>query len=270
MSEPQTSEPPLIPEQRRDLIVRHLRQDSVLSYRQLAGLLGVSHMTIRRDIAELEQQGRVIATQGGAKSVARVASEPPRIEKSTTEVREKDAIAARAAQLVHESMTVYLDAGTTIQAMRPYLDHLHDLTVVTNDLVIASSYLDHPTIEVIVVGGRLDKQNQSTVGRLPSIVLAELSIDVAFLSTSSWDLRRGITIPSESKVEPKKAAARAAGSTVLVATSSKYGTFGRYRVLGLDELSTIITDDGLPLRDAASIEADGGGGTSVERVTVSR
>lgn len=262
------SEPPLIPEQRRDLVVRHLRQHSVLSYRQLAALLGVSHMTIRRDIAELEEQGRVIATQGGAKSVARVASEPPRTEKSTTDVAEKDAIAARAAGLVRESMTVYLDAGTTIQAMRPYLDHLQDLTVVTNDLVIAASYLDHPTIEVIVVGGRVDKENQSTVGRLPAIVLAELSIDIAFLSTTSWDLRRGITIPSESKVEPKKAAARAATTTVLVATSSKYGTFGRYRVLGLDAVSTVITDTGLDGDIASAVERETE--THVERVDTTR
>ncbi|OII15259.1 DeoR family transcriptional regulator [Curtobacterium sp. MCBA15_009] len=261
-----SSEPPLIPEQRRDRIVRHLRQDSVLSYRQLAALLGVSHMTVRRDIAELEEQGRVIATQGGAKSVARVATEPPRTEKSTTEVREKDAVAARAAGMVRESMTVYLDAGTTVQAMRPHLDHLHDLTIVTNDLVIAASYLDHPTIEVIVVGGRLDKQNQSTVGRLPSIVLAELSIDIAFLSTSSWDLRRGVTIPSESKVEPKQAAARAASTTVLVATSSKYGTFGRYRVMGLDALTTVVTDAGLPRAEADAVERDGG--TTVLRVPI--
>lgn len=223
-------------------------------------------MTIRRDVAELEEQGRVIATQGGAKSVARVASEPPRTEKSTTEVAEKDAVAARAAQLVRESMTVYLDAGTTIQAMRPHLDGFHDLTIVTNDLVIAASYLDHPTIEVIVVGGRVDKQNQSTVGRLPSVVLAELSIDIAFLSTSSWDLRRGITIPSESKVEPKKAAARAASSTVLVATSTKYGTFGRYRVLGLDEVTTVITDAGLSVDIAATIEREAH--TRLERVTI--
>jgi DeoR/GlpR family transcriptional regulator of sugar metabolism len=54
---------PLIPEQRRDLIVGHLRRESVLSYRQLAALLEVSHMTVRRDIAELEKQGRVEATR---------------------------------------------------------------------------------------------------------------------------------------------------------------------------------------------------------------
>jgi DeoR/GlpR family transcriptional regulator of sugar metabolism len=250
--------PPLIPEQRRDLILGHLRRDSVLSYRQLAALIGVSHMTVRRDVSELERQGRVVATQGGVKIVARLATEPPRTEKSVADVREKDAMARHAATLVRESMTIYLDAGTTLQAMRPYLEPFKDLTVVTNDLVIASSYLDHPSIEIITLGGRVEKRNQSTVGRIPALTLRELSLDIAFLSTSSWDLRRGVTIPAESKVEPKKAAVRAATTSVLVAASSKYGSFGRYRILSLDELDLVITDSGLPDAEVAAIESEWG------------
>jgi len=258
--------PPLIPEQRRDRILGQLRRDSVLSYRQLAKLIGVSHMTIRRDIAELERQGKVVATQGGAKIVARLATEPPRTEKAGADVRQKDAMARYAASLVRESMTIYLDAGTTLQAMRPYLQDFADLTVVTNDLVIASSYLDHPTIEIIALGGRIEKRNSSTVGRIPALTLRELSLDIAFLTSPSWDLRRGVTIPAESKVEPKQAAVAAATTSVLVAASSKYGSFGRYRILGLDELDLVITDDGLAESDAADIEARHG--VHVERTAV--
>lgn len=250
-----TDAPPLIPEQRRDLILGHLHRDSVLSYRQLATLVGVSHMTVRRDVAELERQGRVVATQGGAKIVTRLATEPPRTEKAGADVAQKNAMARLAATLVRESMTIYLDAGTTLQAMRPHLVDFRDLTVVTNDLVIATSYVDHPSIEIITLGGRVEKRNQSTVGRLPALMLHELSLDIAFLSTSSWDLRRGVTIPAESKVEPKRAAVAAASTSVLVAASSKYGTFGRYRILGLDELDLVVTDDGLPEARATEITA---------------
>lgn len=259
-----TDAPPLIPDQRRDLILGHLRRDAVLSYRQLAALVGVSHMTVRRDIAELERQGKVVATQGGAKIVARVAAEPPRTEKAGADVVQKDAMARHAATMVRESMTIYLDAGTTLQAMRPHLQSFQDLTVVTNDLVIAGSYLDHPTIDIITLGGRVEKRNRSTVGRIPALTLRELSLDIAFLTTSSWDLRRGVTIPAESKVEPKQAAVRAAETSVLVAASSKYGTFGRYRILGLGELDLVITDDGLPETEAAAIEAEWS--VTVERV----
>jgi DeoR/GlpR family transcriptional regulator of sugar metabolism len=258
--------PPLIPEQRRDLILGHLRRDSVLSYRQLAELVGVSHMTVRRDVTELERQGRVTATTGGARIVTRVAAEPARAEKSTTDVAQKDAMARVAAALVQESMTVYLDAGTTMQAFRPHLEAFTDLTVVTNDLVVAASLTDHPSIEVIVVGGRVEKRNSSTVGRLPALALRELSLDIAFLSASSWDLRRGATIPVESKVDPKRAAAQVATTTALVAASSKFGTFGRYRILGLDELDLVVTDDGLPPDDATAITRERG--VPVERAPV--
>jgi DeoR/GlpR family transcriptional regulator of sugar metabolism len=253
-----SEQPPLIPEQRRERIVQHLRRESVLSFRQLAALLDVSHMTVRRDVAALEEQGRVVSTAGGARIAARLPAEPPRDEKTDTDLDEKVAMSRRAASFVGDSMTIYLDAGTTLQPMRGELDHVDDLTVVTNDLVIATSFLDHPSVDVIVVGGRADKRNQSTVGRLPALVLRELSIDIAFLTTSSWDLRRGVTIPTEAKVEPKQAAVRAASTSMLVAASSKYGTFGRYRVLDLAELDRVITDDGLPDGTAHAIEAASG------------
>ena len=251
------NEPPLIPEQRRERIVGLLRRNSVLGYRQLAAELGVSHMTVRRDITVLEELGRVTATPGGARIVTRMASEPPRTAKSGADLTEKDAMARTAASMVTDSMTIYLDAGTTLQPMRTHLDAVEDLTVVTNDLVIASAFLDHPTIDLIIVGGRVEKQNQSTVGRIPALTLREVSLDIAFLTTSSWDARRGVTIPTESKVDPKRAAMHAASSTVLVAASSKYGTFGRYRVADLGELDLIVTDDLLDEDALAQVREQG-------------
>lgn len=255
MSDP--DETPLIPEQRRELIVKHLRRESVMSYHQLTALLGVSQMTIRRDIAALESAGRVLATPGGAKIASRLSVEPSRLEKSTRDLLEKDAMAAEAARLVQDGMTVFLDAGTTIQAMRPYLDSLADLTVVSNDLAVVGSFLDHPTADIIALGGRVEKANQSTVGRLAALALRELSIDIAFLSSSSWDLQRGVTTPAESKVELKKTAIAVSSESVLVAGSSKYGSFGRYRIFGLDDVDMVITDGGLSDPVASGIRDQG-------------
>lgn len=246
-------ETPLIPEQRRELIVKELRRESVLSYHQLTALLGVSHMTIRRDIAALEAAGRVLATPGGAKIASRISAEPSRLEKAEQDVAEKAAMALEAASLVRDGMTVFLDAGTTMQAMRPHLDGLTDLTVVSNDLAVIGSFLDHPTVELIALGGRVEKANQSTVGRLAALTLRELSIDISFLSSSSWDLQRGATTPAESKVELKKTALAVASESVLVAGSSKYGSFGRYRIFGVDELDLVISDTGLAPAAATAI-----------------
>ncbi|WP_291056599.1 DeoR/GlpR family DNA-binding transcription regulator [Herbiconiux sp.] len=248
-----SEETPLIPEQRRELIVKHLRRESVLSYHQLTALLGVSHMTIRRDIAALEAAGRVLATPGGAKISSRLSVEPSRLEKSALDLLEKDAMAREAASLVRDGMTVFLDAGTTIQAMRPYLDAVTDLTIVSNDLAVIGSFLDHPTVDLIALGGRVEKNNQSTVGRLAALTLRELSIDIAFVSSSSWDLQRGVTTPAESKIELKTTALAVSSESVLVAGSSKYGSFGRYRIFGIDEVDLVITDSGLHDTAAAAI-----------------
>lgn len=247
----------LIPEQRRQEILRHLRRDQVLSYRQLTELIGVSQMTARRDVAALAEEGRVIATPGGASLVTRQLVEPRRAQKSVINVAQKSAIARAAAEHVTDSMTIYLDAGTTVQAMRPFLEDRRELTVVTNDLTTVQAFLDHPGADIISIGGRVDADNQSTIGRLAALTLRELSLDIAFLSCSSWDARHGITTPVEAKVEAKQAAHAAAMSTVLLADSGKYGSFAKYRILGLDALDAIITDDGLAVEDLAALPQDG-------------
>ncbi|MCP3427088.1 DeoR/GlpR family DNA-binding transcription regulator [Rothia sp. AR01] len=248
---------PLIPEQRREFIFSQLRRDSVLSIRQLTSMLGVSHMTIRRDIAALEDQGKVISTPGGAKIASRLVVEPSRTVKAMADVEQKTAISAHAASLIRDSMTVYVDAGTTLHPLPRFLKDRRDLTVVTNDLAIAHSLMDLPGVEIIMTGGQVEKRNQSSTGRLAALTLRELSIDLAFLTTSSWEIKRGVTIPTEFKVEPKLAAMRSASEVVLAAASTKYGSAARYRVCGLEELDLVVTDAGLTAEQAADLDERG-------------
>lgn len=235
----------LIPEQRRHEILALLRREPVKSYAQLAEVLGVSHMTVRRDAQALADQGGVRLTQGGVAAAHSMGIEPPRTEKVRARTPEKSAIAREAARLVEDSMAVYLDAGTTIAMLAPLLLERRDLTVVTNDLSTAVALLDHPGVELIMIGGRVDRANHSTHGRMAAVGLAELTFDLAFISCSSWDIRRGLTTPVEAKVDPKRAAMHAAARSVLVADSTKYGSYATHRVALLDELDVLVTDDGL-------------------------
>ena len=235
----------LIPEQRRQQILQHLRGRGVLSYRDITELLGVSHMTARRDVAALAEEGKVQVTQGGVLAETRLLQEPHRSVKEAADLPAKAAIARHAAELVTDSMTVYLDAGTTVQAMSPYLRERSDLTIVSNDLATAMAFLEFPGVDLICVGGRVDRDNKSMIGRLAALTLGELSLDIAFLSSSSCDLRHGVTTPVEAKIDPKRAAMASAEKTVLLADSSKFGRYAKYRVLGLNELDLIISDAGL-------------------------
>jgi len=235
----------LIPDQRRETIVRQLHHHEVLSVHQLTELLGCSHMTVRRDVAALEQAGRVYAVPGGVRIASHLVSEPSHQAKSVSEQPQKRAIAERAAALLKPGMTIYLDAGTTTAGLVPHLLKLQDMTVITNDFRIVLRLADAPRIAVVHTGGVLDHKNGSSIGPLAAATLRQLVADIAFLSTSSWDLERGITTPSAPKVEVKRAAMAVASQKVLLATSGKYGTYGTYRVAALDAFDLVITDGGL-------------------------
>nr|WP_274380733.1 DeoR/GlpR family DNA-binding transcription regulator [Nesterenkonia muleiensis] len=203
-------------------------------------------MTVRRDIAALEQQGRVYSVPSGVKLAERLHSEPSFLDKSVTDLDNKRAMAAAAAELITPGQTIYLDAGTTLGQIVPLIWDVQDLTVVTNDITTAGLLVDHPSVELYHVGGRIDRENRSSIGDLAAASVAEFNLDTAFISTSSWDLGRGSTTPSEMKVTVKRAAMRAASLSVLVASSAKYGTFGTFRVSSLQSFDQIISDAGLP------------------------
>lgn len=238
--------PPLIPDQRRQKIMRLLATHEVLSVHQLTELLGVSHMTVRRDIQELERQGRAVSVTGGVRSAKGLNVEPSFDVKQDIDQQEKAAIAAACAPMLRDGACYYLDAGTTTGALVPHLRELGRVTVVTNDFSTLAAMTGDASITVIHVGGVLDHANRSSVGPLAARTLRELAIDIAFISATSWDLAHGVTIPSSEKIEVKRAAMDSAARSVLMSASSKYGLYSLYRVAALSEFDVIATDAGLP------------------------
>lgn len=251
--EPTDNAAPIIPDQRREMILRQLRRHQVLSVHQLMELFDCSHMTIRRDIAVLEKEGRAYSVAGGVRIASPVASEPSHQSKAVAETPHKQAMARRAAELLRPAMTLYLDAGTSTLALVPYVRALPGMTVVTNDFSIVMALADANDVAVIHTGGLLDHPNRSGVGDLAAATLSRIATDIAFMSTASWDLQRGITTPSAAKVAVKRAAMEGASQRVLVATSSKYGTFGMYKIAPLEDFDLIVTDTGLAEGAAAGV-----------------
>lgn len=248
---------PMIPDQRRESMLRQLRRHKVLSVHQLMEMIGCSHMTVRRDIATLEQAGLVYSVPGGVRIASQLDTEPSHVSKALIDPAQKQAIARAAAEWLRPGTTAYLDAGTTTLALVPHILALPEMTIVTNDFPIVQELMNAGNVSVIHTGGLLDHPNQSSVGGLAAATLRQISIDIAFISASSWDLRRGVTTPSPPKVEVKRAAMEAASQTVLLATSSKYGTFSTYKIEGLERFDQIISDDGLPAGAASSIRSAG-------------
>ncbi|CDL81676.1 DeoR/GlpR family DNA-binding transcription regulator [Xenorhabdus szentirmaii] len=235
------------PPERRDFIYRYLHEHQTVSISTLVESLCVSHMTVRRDIRVLEEEGKVMCIAGGVQLNDALRQELPWNEKAHIHHRHKKAIGKYAASLVEDGQVVYLDAGTTTFEIAQVLAERFNLTIVTNDFSIAQYLMDKPQLNLFHTGGQVDKRNYSCVGNSAAMVLRTLNVDIAFISTSSWDLKHGISTPYEDKVLVKQTLLEIARRKILISDSSKYGKYGMFRVCPLSSLNDIICDGQLPI-----------------------
>lgn len=234
----------MIPIERQQKILQFINNNGVASIHFLAETLKVSHMTIRRDIQKLEEEGKVSLVSGGVQAIERLAVELPHNDKSALFQEEKSAIGALAAKLIPTNSSVYLDAGTTTLEIANQIADRKDLLVITNDFVIAHYLSNSSECDLIHIGGSVCKENLSTAGSLAAEFLKNLSIDIAFISTSSWNLK-GLTTPNENKIAVKKAILQSSKQNILVTDSSKYGKVATFFVCSLTVFDQIICDKGL-------------------------
>ncbi|TCP96271.1 DeoR family transcriptional regulator [Cricetibacter osteomyelitidis] len=234
----------MIPVERQKRLLNLIQQQNVISIATLTEQLGVSHMTIRRDIQKLEDDGKVVSVSGGVQLLERLSFEPTHDDKSLLFQDEKKRIGKKSAEMIGKNLTVYLDAGTTTFEIARKIAYRTDLLVITNDFAIADFLMNYGQCELIHTGGSVNKSNRSSVGELAAQFLRNVSIDIAFISTSSWNLK-GLTTPDENKIPVKKAIVQSATQNVLVTDSSKYGKVATFLLFPLSVFDYIICDNGL-------------------------
>jgi len=235
----------VIPLERQRTLLRLLEERGTISINELVSELDVSHMTVRRDIHRLEELGRVVSVTGGVSLPVRLALDQAHDVKTGLQRAPKAAIARAAVKEAAPGALVFLDAGTTGLAIGHLLAERSDLTFVTNDLAIASHLSDRGASQLYFAGGRIDRANRSSEGLAAAEAVAAFNIDVAFMSTASFDLR-GTSVTSEEKRAVKRAIKDSALRTVLVTDSTKYGKVAPLRALPLTDFDEIVTDSGLP------------------------
>ncbi|MDV7022907.1 DeoR/GlpR family DNA-binding transcription regulator [Atlantibacter subterranea] len=238
----------MIPEQRRDFIYRYVHEKNVASFNELAELMNVSHMTVRRDILALEEEGKVVLINGGIKLNNLLKLELPWREKAELNHDVKRKMGELAAMLIEPGQTIYLDAGTSIfeVAKAVAASNCFNLTVVTNDFSISHYLMDMPHITLYHTGGLVEKRNRSCLGKSAANFLSTINIDVAFISSSSWDLERGMSTPDEGKASVKEMVLQVSKRRVLVSDSSKFGKYAMFHICALSQLTDIICDTALP------------------------
>src|SRR5688572_260383 len=242
----------MLPAARHQSIVDAVQRERVVRVTDLAQQLGVSPMTVRRDIEILEESGRVERIHGGAKLPGDASTHEPGFElKSTQLTAEKRAIALEAATLVHEGMAVALSAGTTTWALAKELVNGPRITLVTNSIRIADLFHHGSTSgaarqasTVILTGGERTPSD-ALVGPIATAALKQLNLDLLFLGVHGMDAEAGFTTPNLLEAETDRAFVAAARKVVVLADHTKWGTQGISTIVDLDEADEVISDSGL-------------------------
>lgn len=232
-------------EERRQAITETARREGRVEVAALALRFDVTTETIRRDLTDLEARGVLQRLHGGAVPVERFKAEPAAAQKAALLADEKRRIAKRALDLVPPGGTVVLDAGTTTGAMARLLPTEIDLTVVTNDLAIAQELATRPRLSVMLLGGRLRKNVLAAVDDWALRVLADLSVDVAFLATNGVSVDRGLSTPDTAEAAVKRAMVRAGRRVVLLADHTKVSDEHFAKFADIGDVDVLVTDGGL-------------------------
>jgi len=230
------------PNMRRALIVDLLLHQGEQTVEQLAERFGVSGMTIRRDLQDLETAGKLMRTWGGAAPTDRVAFEFRFLERAGHEREAKQAIAATAATLVKPGQHVLLDSSTTTLAIARQLRQFDQLTVITTSLPIASELFGREGIEVILLGGVLRKDEPDLTGAITEHALGLLHAEVAFIGADGIDAEGSIytSAPEVARMLQKMAAT--ADHVYAVADHTKLDRRALMRFAQLNDFTGLITD----------------------------
>jgi DeoR/GlpR family transcriptional regulator of sugar metabolism len=235
-------------DQRQRLILEKIRENGAARVSELRRLLGVSDMTVRRDLEALAERGFVEKVHGGATALASSTTNDPGLEtRLQRRVREKRAIAEAARALVRPGQVIGLTAGTTTLRVAQALRDAPSLTVVTNSIEAASALREgpRPDLTVVLTGGVVVSQ-EILVGPLAVAAASSIHLDILFLGVHGMTEDAGFTSPDLLETEIDRTFIACADTVVVVADHTKWGVRGLSRVAGLAEVNILVTDSGLP------------------------
>lgn len=229
-------------ESRHIAILQELDRMGVISVKELTTKLGVTDMTIRRDLIDLEKQGLLVRVHGGAhRKVRDSLNEASHTEKNMLNVEEKKEIAQKCAQLIESGDTVFIGSGTTTDFIGDYLED-KEISIVTNSLPIFEKLKDNPNCDIILVGGRYRVKTQTFVGQFANKLLQEIKVSKAFIGANGID-GHNVTTANEEEGNGNAIILHNAIEKYIVADNSKFDSYSFYTFYKLDDLNGVITDN---------------------------
>jgi DeoR/GlpR family transcriptional regulator of sugar metabolism len=234
----------LLSAERRQAILATLSRDGKVVAARLVDELGVSEDTIRRDLRELAAQGLVQRVHGGALPPAPQPGSFAHRQETCTD--EKAALAQAAVGLLAGATVVLLDGSTTNLELARRLPADEPRTVLTNSPPIAVALADHPSAEVVLIGGRLDKQAQVTVGPTAVDFIRSVRADAVVLGVCALHPDHGLSIENLEEAHVKRAMVAASADVIALATSDKLRAGGPYVVAPVAELTHVVAEAAAP------------------------
>lgn len=229
-------------DERRQHILLVVQNEGRVLVGELSDKLGISQITIRKDLDYLQSKGLIARTHGGALPVNSGALFDPSLkEKQKQHSHEKQRIADAAVKMIKEGQCIMLDSGTTTTAIAQALKRFSRLTVITNAVNIAAE-LTGTDFEVILTGGTLRKNSFSLVGPLAEDMLEEMHADILFLGVDGFDVETGVTTPNVLESRVNRAMVKAAKKVVAVCDATKFGRRSLSRIISPTAIHHVITD----------------------------
>ena len=239
--------PPVLARQRQAYILDRVREDGGVRVAELVRDLGVSDMTIRRDMELLHERGLIEKVHGGATALPGSALfEPGFAAKSALQEAEKEAIVDAAVALVEPGTAIGISAGTTTYALARRLVDVVGLTVVTNSVRVADVLHDagRPDQTIIMTGG-VRTPSDALVGPFAVAALRSVHVDLVFMGVHGMDVHSGFSSPNLLEAETNRALIEAGSRLVVVADHTKWGQVALSSIARLDQADMVISDVGL-------------------------
>lgn len=230
--------------ERHQRILSMLTATQQVSANDLAEMLGVSRETVRRDLLNLEETGKVARVHGGA-VLPNTRTESPFHQRMTTQIRAKSEIAKKAVRLIQPGQTIMVDAGSTTAVFARELAKVPGISVITNSLDIATT-LQGAESGVTLLGGQMAADVPATVGELTLSEIRRFEVDLCFSAPVALHPQKGAYFFDLQEAEISNAMAAQARRSVILADQGKLGDTSRVRSWTVDAIGALVTNRAAP------------------------
>lgn len=232
--------------ERHKYILEELKKNEFVKVQELSLKLGVSEVTIRKDLKQLERKNMLLRNHGSASSVSSIISDMHIDKKEKMHVDEKIRIAKAANCLLEPDDKIIIASGTTLQAFANEINRNTPLTIITPSVKVSLALCYNPYIEIIQLGGIMRKNSVSVIGTYAENILNSLSCNKLFLGIDGFDLDYGLTTSDMNEAHINQQMIEAAQKVIILTDSSKFGQRGFCKICDINKVNHIITDTNAP------------------------